>query len=148
MNVDSAYPIIKETIPMSRLGYQANNVYAGYPPLMSDGRSITTTWQPEAVVNEQIIADNGIKSNWQYRKHLQDNAVNIMQQNMRDASNDCGFYDRYADYKFNNGTPVVYQNLMDNRQSQFYPDSDLKRMYLSREQLDSLKMAPIVQLTK
>lgn len=148
MDIACAYPVIKETVPASRLGYQANNVYPGYPPMMSDGRSITTTWQPEAVVNEQLIADNGIQSNWQYRKYLQDNALQVMQQNMRDASNDCGFYDRYADYKFNNGTPVVYQNVMDNRRPQFYADSDLKQMYLSREQLEALKMAPVIRMTK
>jgi len=146
MNVQQAFPVIKETIPSSRLGYQANNVYPGYPPLMSDGRAITASSQPIAVVNEQIIADNNIQSNWEYRKYLQANAVQIMQASMRDASNDCGFYDRFADYKFNNGTPVVYQNLMDNRRSQFYADSDLKRMYLTREQLEALKMAPVLHL--
>jgi len=147
MNVQEAYPVIRETIPSSRLGYQANNVYEGYPPLMSDGRSVTASWQPNTVVNEQIIADNHIQSNWEYRKYLQKNALHIMQLSMRDASNDCGFYDRYADYKFSNGTPVVYQNLMDNRRPHFYPDSDLKRMYLSREQLEALKLAPVLHLT-
>ena len=52
---DSAYPPIKETLPPSALGYRANNKYDGFPPLMSDGRTITATYQPEAVLNEHLL---------------------------------------------------------------------------------------------
>ena len=32
-NLKCAYPIIKETIPKSSLGYNTNNVYPQFPPL-------------------------------------------------------------------------------------------------------------------
>jgi hypothetical protein len=146
MDYQLAFPIIKENIPNSRLGYNSNNVYVGFPPLMSDGRTVIASFQPDAVLNEQWIADKGIQSNWQYRQYLQKNAAEILQKNMMDASNDCGYFDRYADYKFNNGTPVLFQSFMDNRKPIFYSDTDLKQMYLTRQQLDAMKMAPIVDL--
>ena len=126
------------------LGYNANNVYAGYPPLMSDGRAVSASYQPEAIVNAQIIQDNHIQSNWQYREFLQKNAATIIKNNFKEAANDCGYFDRYAEYKFNNGAPLLYMSYVDNRKPVFYEDSDLKRLYLSREQLDAMKMAPTV----
>jgi hypothetical protein len=153
MNIDMAYmgvdktdiPIVSETMP-SRLGYQTNDVYAGFPPLMSDGRSITAAYQPEAVHNEQIIKDNNIKSNWEYRQYLQKNAVKVMKDQYIEASNDCGYFDRYADYKYNNGVPLLYDSFIDKRRPIFYEDSDLKQTYLTREQLDAMKMAPTISL--
>ena len=145
MNLDTAFPIIKETIPKSLLGYNSNNVYEGFPPLMSDSRAVIASYQPDAVTNEQIIADNGIKSNWQYRQYLQARAPEIMQQNMRKASNDFGYFDRYADFKTNGGNVLRYETITDNRKPIFYSDSDLKRIYLSREQLNALKMAPVMK---
>jgi hypothetical protein len=60
--IDSAYPIIKETIPLSSRGYHTNNKYPEFPPLMSDGRSVVASWQPEATINADLIQSNNIKS--------------------------------------------------------------------------------------
>ena len=68
--IDSAYPIIKETVPLSARGYHTNNKYPEFPPLMSDGRSIVASWQPEATTNADLIQNNNIESNWEYRKYL------------------------------------------------------------------------------
>ena len=76
-SLECAYPIIKETIPATSLGYSTNNTYPEFPPLMSDGRPITATWQPESSINEDLIERNDIKSNWEYRKFLQKNAETI-----------------------------------------------------------------------
>jgi len=141
-SVDCAFPVIKETIPASRLGYDSNNVYAGFPPLMADGRAVIASYQPDAVVNQQLIHDNGIKSNWEYRAYLQKNAKHVMETNFRAASNDVGYYDRWIDYKMHSGQPVLYTSMTDGRRPEFYEDSDLKQTYLSREQLDAMKMAP------
>ena len=61
-NYTEAYPTEKETLlpPPTKLGYHSNNKYAGFPPLMSDGRTITASWQPEALVNEELIKTIGI----------------------------------------------------------------------------------------
>jgi hypothetical protein len=66
----------------------------------------------------------------------------VMSTNMREASNDCGYYDRWIDYKMQLKEPIMYNSLLDNRQPEFYENSDLKQLYLSREQLEAMKMAP------
>lgn len=143
-SVKCAFPVIHETIPKSKLGYSANNIYDGYPPLMSDGRTITASYQPEAVMNEKIIKDNGIESNWQYRKYLTENGNEIMKQNFREASNDVGYVKRFNDFSFDT-IPYLYKSYDDNAKPFGYQNSDLKELYLSREQLDSHKIAPTVQ---
>jgi hypothetical protein len=150
--LESAYPIIKETIPQSSLGYATNNKYPGFPPLMSDGRSITTTWQPEAVINDDLIQSNNLRSNWQYRKYLINNAKDIMEYNFRESSNDVGYYKRPIDLpnmQSNkvtnmNGTPYNFNSVLDNTKPFGYQTSDLKEMYLSREQLDARKISPVI----
>jgi len=150
--LESAYPIIKETVPKSSLGYATNNKYPEFPPLMSDGRSVTATWQPESVINDDIIQNNNIRSNWQYRKYLTKNAKDIMEYNFRESSSDVGYYKRVIDLpnmqssnvKNMNGTPYNFSSLLDNNKPFGYQTSDLKEMYLSREQLDARKISPVI----
>ena len=149
--IECAYPIIKETIPKSSLGYNTNNKYPEFPPLMSDGRSITASYQPEAVINNDLIKNNNIQSNWQYRKYLTDNSKKIMEFNFREASNDAGYFKRYAgvpmnsvDKMFDNATPYTFDSFLDNNKPFGYASSDLKNMYLSREQLNAHKISPVI----
>ena len=150
--VNSAFPVIKETIPASSLGYKTNNKYPQFPPLMSDGRSITATWQPESTINADLIDRNNIQSNWQYRRFLTENAKSIMEYNFTESSNDIGYYKRPIDvpsiqtntistpYK----SPYMYSSVIDESKPQGYIHSDLKDMYFSREQLESRKFSPVI----
>jgi len=142
--VECAFPVIRETIPKSKLGYSTNNIYEGYPPLMSDGRTIVSSYQPEAVLNNKIIKDNQIESNWQYRKFLTENGLSIMKQNFKEASNDVGYVKRFNDFNYNT-MPYLYKSYDDNIKPFGYQTSDLKDLYLSREELDSHRIAPTVQ---
>jgi len=151
-SVDCAYPVIKETVPESARGYHANNKYPGFPPLMNDGRSITATWQSESSANADLVERSGIKSNWEYRKYLTENAHKIMEYNFRESSNDVGYYKRPIDIpsiqsnevKGFHNAPYVYTSGLDNSKPFGYTHSDLKDLYLSREQLASRKVAPII----
>lgn len=151
-SVNCAYPVIKETVPESSRGYTANNKYPGFPPLMNDGRSITATWQPESTINADLIENSGIKSNWEYRKYLTENAKKIMEYNFRESSNDTGYYKRPIDIpsiqtnevKGFHNQPYLYSSGTDNTQPFGYSSSDLKDLYLSREQLASRKIAPVI----
>jgi hypothetical protein len=84
-NLNNAYPSNK-VVPESSLGYHSNNQYDNFPPLMSDGRALVASWQPESVINNQIIHENGIQSNWQYRKYLTHNANKIMKINYMNSN--------------------------------------------------------------
>ena len=141
-NVECAFPVIHQTIPSSRLGYTTNNVYQGYPPLMNDGRSITASYQPEAVLNNHILRENQIESNWQYRKYLIENGTSVMKQNFREASNDVGYVYRFAGTPRTQNHPYLYSSFDDSTRPLGYQNSDLKELYLSREQLDAKRIIP------
>jgi hypothetical protein len=149
--LDTAYPSTAQEIPKSKLGYSTNNVYDGYPPLMNDGRSIVASFQPEAVLNNQIIKENGIKTNWQYRKFLTENANHLMKENYRESSNDFGYMKRYntepsTTSPFLLNTATTANSSLEKQLG--YQTSDLKELYLSREKLDSQRVAPAFAVKK
>ena len=139
-----AYPNIQETIPKSSLGYGTNPVYPEFPPIMMDGRTIVASDQPEAVLNNALIKELGIQSNWQYRNYLTQNAEDIMKYNYRESSNDVGYFKRYADTPKEYNVPFMYPSFISEATPNGYQPSDLKQVYLSREQLESRKVAPTI----
>ena len=143
-NLKCAYPNIQETIPKSTLGYGTNPVYPGFPPIMMDGRAIVASDQPEAVLNNSLIKELGLQSNWQYRSYLTKNAEDIMRYNYRESSNDVGYFKRYQDTPKEYNVPFIYPSFISEAKPNGYQNSDLKQAYLTREQLDARKIAPII----
>jgi hypothetical protein len=150
-NIQCAYPIIKETLPKSALGYGTNNKYPEFPPLMSDGRAVIGSWQPESTENANLIESNGIKSNWQYRRFLMKNAQQIQEYNFRESCNDVGYFKRPVDLPSIQSnaisgvsTPYLFGSILDSTKPAGYQESDLKAVYLSREQLDARRISPAI----
>lgn len=152
-DLNSAFPVIKETIPASHLGYHTNNRYDGFPPLMSDGRSVIAGARSETLLQNTILKEMVGKSdlsstainNAQYREYMVKNARKIMEADFRNASNDVGYYERFADQiRADNagivGSPLLYTSVDDNRKPLGYTESDLKSIYLTREELDARRM--------
>jgi hypothetical protein len=124
---------LPEDMPPSHYGYHTNNVYDGFPPLMSDSRALFASWQPEAFINNQLVKESGVRSNWEYRKYLSDNAEKIIRENFSSAANDIGYFvDEFR--------PVSSTSTPSQRNDQ----SDLKQLYLSREELQSKRVAPVL----
>ena len=122
-----------------------NNYYDDIPGLMSDGR-IFSSWQPESVINSKIQKQEGIQSNWDYRKYLQNNAQNIMKFNYMNSVNDSGNNPKtYTNNQSSSNTPFVFQSTYDTRTPNYgYNNSDLKNNYLTREQLNARMIAPSI----
>jgi len=133
--------LIKETIPPSKLGYNTNNRFPNFPPIMADGRAVISSWQPEAVINDRIIKDNNIKSNWQYRRFISKHANAILENNMTQACNDTGYIVSQLN-TIQQKTPYLYKSIDDTTNVFGNGNSDLKELYLSRERLDARKIAP------
>lgn len=163
---DAAYPAyIKETLPASKLGYGTNNRYPQFPPLMQDGRSLMSSWTPESVVDRQYWQDNaaqfrgaGMSPNWMYRRHLQKHGLDVIAQNFRETANDTGFSAAAlaqaqgqapaSSTPQNRNIPYMFTSLNDAASSETVPgyeSSDLKSLYLTREQLQARKSAPTIQ---
>jgi hypothetical protein len=149
-NINTAYSEFNSSSSKS-LGYNTNNKYPEFPPLMNDGRTVTASYQPEAVLNQEYITRNNIKSNWEYRRYLTDKAKDIMAENFRESCNDSGYITRYADLSHSNengienfSSPRHFETFLDNTKGFGYASSDLKDLYLSREQLASLRTSSVM----
>lgn len=150
-SINCAYPIIKESLPKSSLGYGTNNKYPEFPPLMCDGRSVIGSWQPESTENAHLIESNGIKSNWQYRQYLMKNSQQLQEYNFRETCNDVGYFKRpidvpsiQSDVVSGHSTPFLFGSILDKTKPAGYQESDLKSLYLTREQLDARRISPMV----
>jgi len=143
-----------EDLPKNAQGYTTNNRFAGFPPLMCDGRALISSWQPEADVNHSILNQNNIRSNWEYRQYLTNNAPAIMRQNFIETANDIGYYERNATemgeptYKpilaTSMSRPFMYSGLFETPAHLGNENTDLKTNYLSREQLNAQQFSPVV----
>lgn len=94
-NYQNAYPAYQIEPEFS--GYSMNNKYRGFPPLMSDGRSLVGAYTPESVTNASLMKTNGITNNWQYRQFMTQNSEKIHDLNFNLAANDIGYTYRSLD---------------------------------------------------
>jgi hypothetical protein len=143
----------------------SNNIHFNFPPIMADGRNFAS-WQPGSVVNDKIKQESGIKSNWQYRKYLMENADQIIKYNQLGACDECtSSVASYGDEEKLNGSPFLYNSQAQAQQTHAqqthaqqvqaqqaqgtgqpfgYENSDLKNSYLSRQQLQERLVTPVI----
>ena len=123
-----SYAQAYEKTNVNRNGYHANNQFRKFPPLMADGRTVTASWQPNSEINNRLLQENNIQSNWQYRKFMTQNGNEIREQMFQNALNDNGYVP----------TPSISK-------TDFLAStglSDLKDQYLTKEQLHSKMTIP------
>lgn len=124
----------------------SNNIHSDMPPLMSDGRNFSS-WLPDEVVNDNIKKDAGIKSNWDYRNYLQNNATSIMSYNSLKSIEGTGFIQTTNTTTDN--VPFLFKSTFDtNTPNIGYSTSDLKSQYLTSTQLNARMVAPTISLNK
>lgn len=117
-----------------------NNVYTNFPGIIEDG-SLFTSYQPAGQENLMLKKAAGVKTNSDYKTYLQKNATSIMEHNRKYAHNfNCYF--TYANTNKNSiiekpSNPFVFENSLDKSRPLGYSDSDLKNIYLSRNQLNN-----------
>lgn len=118
-----------------------NNIHFSQPPLMSDTRNFTE-WNTSEKENKNLMRENGIVSNFEYRQFLINNGEAI-----RNTNNMCaqsyvgttnfdsgvGYHQKYL-FKSNADTSMPYG----------YESSNLKSEYLSREALNRKMGTPFL----
>ena len=121
----------------------SNNIHFDYPPLMSDGRQYTN-WNSACSDNERVINNNNIKTNYQYRQYLIKNGQSVMAQNQKRACDECGFCQFTQQYTPQPVGKHLYKSCSDMSQPYGYENSDLKKMYVSRQALQSRLHGPLL----
>jgi hypothetical protein len=110
---------------------------------MQDGRNFAT-WQSGATINDNIRKQSGITQNWQYRKYLTDNADKIIKENQIGACDNCGDCRVNINDNTNYQTsPFIYTSENEKSQPYGYEGSDLKNLYLSKNELQSRQVSPV-----
>jgi len=75
---------------------------------------------------------------------LTNQAKDIMRYNYRESANDVGYFKRYQDTPAGYSVPFTYPSFISQDKPKGYVSSDLKSVYLTREQLQSQKVAPVI----
>lgn len=125
---------------------KANNVYFNIPEIMHDGRSAQQN--PNSILNEQIMHRESIMSNSEYRNYLQKNADVIIKQNQTysNANVNTQNYIPHSAPNTNELGPYLFKSSDDNTTPFGYNNSDLKSMYLSRQQHQSNLYTPLANI--
>lgn len=139
---NSGYSLNYIKIPKSSLGYNTNNVYPIYPPLMSDGRSIVATDQSETIINNNLLKESGVHTNWEYRKYLTDNSEKIREINTLEAFNDVGYYKRFVNFENDHSS----DRTPGQESFSVAEEGELKNLYKTRENLNSLIYSPSIRI--
>ena len=123
----------------------SNNIHFNFPPIMTDGRNFSS-WQPESIINDRIQKKENINTNWDYRKFMTKNGIEIMKINNQESCIYLGLNTHYnSNQTPSDKVPFMYSSSMDTRNPGYgYPTSNLKNVYLSREQLQAKQFSPSI----
>ena len=117
----------------------SNNIHFNFPPLMDDSRLFSNYYS--SVLNDSVFQNNkNIKNNSDYRKYLQVNADAIIQNNQYISCVECGTISNNRSQSLvTNQGPYIFKSILSRDQPYGYETSDLKNIYLSKQQLDAQK---------
>lgn len=121
-----------------------NNIHSEKPALMSDGR-FNTNWDPSCEANNRLKKFLKIETNYDYRQYLMKEGVNVIKSNRKEALDQNKYNDFYSN-ELDNHNKYIFNGVQDNSQPFGFENSDLKNLYLSRQQLNARKEAPIIRM--
>ena len=122
----------------------SNNIHFDFPPIMDDGRNYAS-YQPAALLNNNLRKEKDITSNWSYRQYLTQNATTLMQYNQLQACDQCCTCPpRYGNNQPISNTPYLYKSCVQNTQPYGYESSNLKNIYLTDYELQCRMQAPVL----
>lgn len=119
-----------------------NNIHSHFPALMEDG-NLYTNWNSASLTNDMLKNKSSQRDNYQYRQWLVSNAESVMKQNQVNAFADsCTNNNMFK--KVANSSKYIFRNCNDKVTPPGYETSDLKDVYLSKQELQERLTAPIM----
>jgi hypothetical protein len=99
-----------------------------YVPEHGPSPQTASYWQPNSGLNNALRKQEGIKSNWAYRRFMTQNAVGIMNYNTIEAQQALGL-------------PIRFYSA-DSIPHSFNANSDLKKSFVERESIKARMVSP------
>lgn len=121
----------------------SNNIHFDKPARMSDGR-LYRNFDPSSTANNDLKNKLGIKSGYEYRQYLMKNGNYLIRKNFDSFINNSSKQDENILNRVLNDGKYLFKNLEDKSMPYGYETSDLKNVYLSRQELNSKLTAPIM----
>lgn len=114
---------------------ESNNIHFEFPALMTDGRHLTD-YNIADVTDKEFKEKYQITNSLLHRKALQENSIKIMNDSFENAKQRSGFIS--TDTGKTNSTPYLEKHTFYTSpgNTSGYKESDLRNIYLSREQLN------------
>tara|TARA_Y100000389_G_scaffold86254_1_gene82971 strand:+ start:218 stop:592 length:375 start_codon:yes stop_codon:yes gene_type:complete len=106
----------------------------------SDGR-VYTNWLPAGELNKNIRIKNNIKTNKDYRAYLVNNADKIIDFNQRQSVAEVSYSPYYRNYAVVNSNTDINTGVNVGVNEE---ESDLKKLYLSRNDINKRYNTPVV----
>lgn len=125
----------------------SNNIHFDFPPIMNDARNFST-FIPNIELDNHIKQQHNIINNSDYRLFLQNNAVDIMRSNYVGCSINSNITLNHLVKKYNGSKPYIFNNLLSRDQPYGYEGSDLKDIYLTKQDLNNRIHSPRFYLEK
>ena len=120
----------------------SNNIHFNVAPMMSDGRMFTM-FNPSCNANTKLRNNLNITNNYDYRQWLINNGNTIREKNLQLAKNENSeCIEAARNIKTND--KYLFQGCADNSKPFGYESSDLKNLYLTRNQLKARTNAHIL----
>ena len=127
----------------------SNNIHFNFPPIMDDGRNYSS-YDSTVALDNIIKKKANIVTNTDYRRYLQVNADSIIKNNQLSSCNECSScpysYNRNNSQNNSTNTPYIFNSILSQDQPYGYENSNLKNIYLSRQQLESQLYTPQIKI--
>jgi hypothetical protein len=119
----------------------SNNIHHKQPPMMSDAR-LFTRWETACNKNNEIMRENNVTTNYDYRQYLIKNGGAIRDSNAMLAHSYVGASNFDSSQPFHNR--YLFQSNTDRNQPYGYEGSNLKNEYISRQELNANMNTPFI----
>ena len=119
----------------------SNNIHFDFPAIMNDPRNFSA-FIPNIELDNYLKQQNNIKNNTDYRKFIQNNAVDIMRSNYIASGMNSNVVFNHIIDKHNGSKPYIFNNLLSRDQPFGYETSDMKEIYLSKHELNNRIHSP------
>ena len=122
-----------------------NNTYYTMTPT----NILSSSWQPDAIINNKIQSTSSITSNWKYRQYIQNNANHIMKYNTMEYIYASGNNPYSVTNKIpSSNSPFYFSSLYDSSAPNYgLSNSDLKQEFIQKQQMNGRMVAPSIPTT-